>query len=149
MVDSAFGFADAGGSSGSSLMSSVVLAAVVWRALLTLRAAECGRYCMAESWPGAGGVDGEVDYVVVDEDGREIEFVAEVEGLKETVVDDDVAGNLLDAGGGDLFGESGISGEGIGLGEVGVAECVGFVVVPVADGDGAVGVGAAAHGEVA
>jgi hypothetical protein len=96
-----------------------------------------------------GGVDGEVDYVVVDEDGEEIELLAEVVGLEETVIDEDVAGDLPDAGGGNLLGQISVPGEWIGFGEVGVAERVGFVVVEVSEGYGAVGVGAATHGEVA
>src|SRR5882757_5655875 len=143
------GFADAGGKLGVELDFFGAVGGGGVEGVVDAKGGGVRAVLYGGELAGAGGVDGEVDYIVVDEDGPEVELVAEVPGLEETVVDDDVAGDLLDAGGGDLPGEGGVSGEGVGRSGVGVAESVGFVVVEVADGDGAVGVGAAAHGEVA
>ena len=95
------------------------------------------------------GVEHDVDHIVVDEDRPDVELAAEVERDEEAVVDDHVARDFADAGGGDLFGEAAVAGQRVGGGELGVAERVGFVVVVVGDGERAVGVSAAAHGEVA
>src|SRR5262249_9859517 len=41
------------------------------------------------SKPRRGGVDDDIDHVIIDEDGAHIEFVAKVEGDEQAIVDDD------------------------------------------------------------
>ena len=96
-----------------------------------------------------GRIDRQVDHIVVDEDGLEIKLAPEVVRLKEPVIYYHVAGYLLDARRGDLLRELDVSGQRIGRGEHGVAQCVSLVMVVIGDGDSAVGVGPATHRKVA
>src|SRR5581483_3261829 len=91
----------------------------------------------------------DINHIVVHEHWTHVELAAEVKRLEETIVDDHLAGDALDSGSAYRAREPPVARERIRFGENGVAQAVGFVVVPIADGDRSVGVCAAAHGEIA
>ena len=138
------------GSSGSIFSESFVSGAPTRRWLTTCSAAETGRVVRFASVPGfPPGTTDDVDDVVVDENRPNVELVAKEERHKKAIVDDDVPRDPFDSGGSHGASQFGVTGERIRFGQDGVAQAVGFVMIPVADGDGAVGIRAAAHRQIA
>src|SRR6202012_3238328 len=99
---------------------------------------------------GSGRENGYVDPVVIDDDRSDEQFpVGHSELRKQTVVDDDIAGNRLDARGRYLSSELVEAGKRVGSGKDRASQAIGVVVVEVGIGHAIMAAIAAAHGQVA
>src|SRR6185437_2193999 len=96
-----------------------------------------------------GGANDQIDHIVVDQDRLQVKLIAKVIGLKEAIVDDNFAVYFFDAASCNLLGKVSVSGQGVGAGELGIAERICFVVIEIANRNGTIRIGTAAHGEIA
>ena len=94
-------------------------------------------------------INDDVHHVVVDEGRPDIELSAEVERLEQSIVNDYLARNSLDPCCGDLRSQRVVTRQRVRFGQLRVPQRVRLVVIQVGNGEGAVGVGAATHRQIA